>query len=209
VSKAVLCAAGVPRVGPDAVVEWAFEQQEELLAAGKQDPGGVSRMIAARFPELAACIGSAEVESKLNKSLRWAVKNQLPVMTPQLYVAGVKLCDEDSDLGMDYTLHHMLQMHAAGQLRSATPAAAPREPGLVPGSEASRLADKATKAGPRREPAPAPRADKPAAPGATAEPRPAGPVVEPETKTPPPTKELPDVREPETPAGGREDAGAP
>ncbi|PCC68289.1 Uncharacterized membrane protein [Nannocystis exedens] len=206
VSKAVLCAATVPAVGPDAVVEWAFEQQEELLAAGKQDPAGVSRMIAARFPELGACIGSAETEAKLNKSLRWAVKNQLPVMTPQLYVAGVKLCDEDSDLGMDFMLHHMLQKHAAGQLKSAAPAAAPREPGLVPGSEAgSRPADKATKAAPRREPAKtAAEADKAASPGSGApEPRPA----EPEKKTP--ATELPSVRDPEAPAAGQEEAGAP
>lgn len=135
VSKAVLCAANVPAIGPDAVIAWAFEQQEALLAAGKQDPAGVSRMIAARFPELGACVESAAADSRLNKSLRWAVKNQLSVMTPQLFVAGVKLCDEDSDLGMDYTLHHMLQRHAAGQL-GATAKPAASAGGLVPGSEA-------------------------------------------------------------------------
>ncbi|MDC0667885.1 vitamin K epoxide reductase/DsbA family protein [Nannocystis radixulma] len=209
VSKAVLCAATVPGVGPDAVVQWAFEQQEELLAAGKQDLDGVSRMIAARFPELGACIKSAETEAKLNKSLRWTVKNQLPVMTPQLYVAGVKLCDEDSDLGMDFTLHHMLQKHAAGQLASTAPAAAPREPGVVPGSEAaSRPADKATKAAPKREPAKAaPEADKSASrPAEPAEPRPAEPAAEPEKKAAPPATELPSVRDPETPASGQEEA---
>jgi hypothetical protein len=209
VSKAVLCAASVPGVGPDAVVQWAFEQQEELLAAGKQDLDGVSRMIAARFPELGACIKSAETEAKLNKSLRWTVKNQLPVMTPQLYVAGVKLCDEDSDLGMDFTLHHMLQKHAAGQLASTTPAAAPREPGVVPGSEAtSRQADKGTKAAAKREPAKAaPEADKDATrPAEPAEPRPAEPVAEPEKKASPPAAELPSVRDPETPASGQEEA---
>ncbi|MBZ5715762.1 vitamin K epoxide reductase family protein [Nannocystis pusilla] len=209
VSKAVLCAATVPGLGADAVVQWAFEQQEALLAAGKQDLAGVSRMIAARFPELGACIGSAETEAKLNKSLRWTVKNQLPVMTPQLYVAGVKLCDEDSDLGMDFTLHHMLQKHAAGQLASTTPAAGPREPGVVPGSEAAaRQTDKATKAAAKREPAKAaPEADKGApGPAEPAEPRPAEPVAEPEKKAPPRATELPSVADPETPAGGQEEA---
>lgn len=180
VSQAVLCGATVPAVGPDAVVQWAFEQQEALLAQGKQDLEGVSRMIAARFPELTACLGSPEVESRLNKSLRWAVKNQLPVMTPQLYVAGVKLCDEDSDLGMDFTLHHMLQKHAAGQLQASTPAAAATEPSLVPGSEAS-------KAAPSKKSADKPARKKPAA------------------KQPAPV-DLPDVSEPDA---KQDEGGAP
>jgi uncharacterized membrane protein len=209
VSEAVLCATTVPAVGPDAVVQWAFEQQEALLAQGKQDLEGVSRMIAARFPELTACMGSPEVESRLNKSLRWTVKNQLPVMTPQLYVAGVKLCDEDSDLGMDFTLHHMLKKHAAGQLQASTPVGGvPAEPSLVPGSEATpRPAGKSAK--PARKPTPTKA--KPSGPSQTP---PAEPVTEPKRVPPiPPPTELPDVREPgqapDGPADGREDAGAP
>jgi hypothetical protein len=186
VSEAVLCAATVASVGPDAVVQWAFEQQEALLAAGKQDPEGVGRMIAARFPELAACLGSPEVQSRLNKSLRWAVKNQLPVMTPQLYVDGVKLCDEDSDLGMDYTLHRMLEQHAAGQLRASTPAAAPVEPTLVPGSEAPKAGAKKAGKPAAKAPKPVTKAPKPAA---------GGPA---DAKQPAPA-DLPDVREPDAP----------
>jgi uncharacterized membrane protein len=203
VSEAVLCATTVPSVGPDAVVAWAFEQQETLLAAGKQDLENVSKMITARFPELGACLRSPEVESRLNKSLRWAVKNQLPVMTPQLYVAGVKLCDEDSDLGMDYTLHRMLEKHAAGQLQASTPAAAPVEPSLVPGSEASKstAAGKAGKAAPKSAPKrePTKAAPKPSSPAET----PAEPVTEPKQ---PPISNLPDVREPD---GEQEAGGTP
>ncbi len=155
VAQAVLCGATVPAVGPDAVVAWAFEQQEAILAQGKQDLEGVSRMITARFPELAGCLGSPEVESRLNKSLRWAVKNELPVMTPQLYVAGVKLCDEDSDLGMDFTLHRMLEQHAAGRLVATTPATATAEPSLVPGSEApAKAPTKADKPARKAKPKP-------------------------------------------------------
>lgn len=192
VSKAVLCGATVPTVGPDAVVAWAFEQQEVLLETGKKDLDGVSRMIAARFPALEACIASPEVESQLNKSLRWTVKNQLPVMTPQLYVGGVKLCDEDSDLGMDFTLHHMLRKHAAGQLQATTPAAAPAEPTLVPGSEATPQAPKKAR----------PAKAKPSKPAA-AKPAKAEPVAEP--KRVPPVQPLPDVRDPDP----EQDAGAP
>jgi hypothetical protein len=61
-------------------------------------------------------VGSAGVRSKINKSLRWAVSNRLPVLTPQLYVDGVKLCDEDTDLGMDFALSRMIEMRKAGKL---------------------------------------------------------------------------------------------
>jgi uncharacterized membrane protein len=191
VSEAVLCGTTVASVGPDAVVAWAFEQQETLLAAGKQDLENVSKMIVARFPELGSCLRSPEVESRLNKSLRWAVKNQLPVMTPQLYVAGVKLCDEDSDLGMDYTLHRMLEKHAAGQLQASTPAAAPVGPSLVPGSESKSTASKKGADKPVRK--------KPAAP-ASKPTGPADPPTEPDQPQPkrPPIADLPDVREPDS-----------
>jgi len=206
VSEAVLCATTVPAVGPDAVVAWAFEQQEALLAAGKQDLESVSRMISARFPELGSCLRSPEVESRLNKSLRWAVKNQLPVMTPQLYVAGVKLCDEDSDLGMDYTLHRMLEKHAAGQLQASTPAAAPVEPSLVPGSESKSTAGKKSADKPaRKKPAAPTPASKPSGPSpasGAADP-PSEPVTEPKRPAP---VDLPDVQEPDE---GKQEGGSP
>jgi hypothetical protein len=201
VSEAVLCATTVPSVGPDAVVAWAFEQQEALLAAGKQDLESVSKMINARFPELGSCLRSPEVESRLNKSLRWSVKNQLPVMTPQLYVAGVKLCDEDSDLGMDYTLHRMLEKHAAGQLQASTPAAAPVEPSLVPGSESKSTTSKKSADKPARKREPTKTQPKPTAPAdAPSEPD------QPQPKRPAPA-DLPDLREPDP--AGEQDGGAP
>ena len=33
----------------------------------------------------------ARARSKINKSLRWAVRNRLPLFTPQLFIEGVKL----------------------------------------------------------------------------------------------------------------------
>ncbi|MCX4243446.1 vitamin K epoxide reductase family protein [Paraliomyxa miuraensis] len=210
VSQAVLCAATVPAVGPDAVVAWAFEQQEALLAQGKSDLEGVSRMIIARFPELQSCLGSPEVESRLNKSLRWTVKNQLPVMTPQLYVAGVKLCDEDSDLGMDFVLDRMLQQHAAGTLKSTAPApAAPAEPALVPGSEAPATNEASkggkTAKGKTAKPA-APAGTKPSEPKPTApepaDPKPTEPAAQPDSK-------LPTVEELPPPEGEEDDGGTP
>jgi hypothetical protein len=108
VSEAVLCAGDK---APD-VIAWAFAQEDEIKAAAKADPGAAGKLIKQRFPELAACVGSPDARSRLNKSLRWIVANNLRVLTPQVYVDNVKLCDEDVDLGLEYTLRHMLERHA-------------------------------------------------------------------------------------------------
>ena len=54
------------------------------------------------------CLGSTLVKNKLTKSLRWAVANGIPVLTPQLFVGTARMCDEDSDLGLEFTLAKML-----------------------------------------------------------------------------------------------------
>ena len=53
-------------------------------------------------------LGGNLVKSKLTKSLRWAVGNAIPVLTPQLFVGNSRMCDEDSDLGLEFTLSRML-----------------------------------------------------------------------------------------------------
>ena len=110
VSEAVLCAgADAP-----AVIAWALEEQEHIRTEAARDRGAAQRIVSARFPRLASCIGSAGVRARLNRSLRWAVSNHLPVLTPQLYVNGTKLCDEDTDLGMDYALSRLLSRTSGG-----------------------------------------------------------------------------------------------
>jgi len=106
VSQAVLCA----EADAEEVLRWAFENQDALHEAGTSPNGddAVTRMVRARFPSLASCIGSATVQARLNRSLRWAVANQLPVLTPQVYVDDTRLCDEDTDLGLDYALSRLL-----------------------------------------------------------------------------------------------------
>lgn len=104
ISEAMLCA------GDDApkVLTWAFEQQERIRTESAADPEAAGRLVTAAFPAVAGCVGKPAVRSKLNQSLRWAVKNQLPVLTPQLFVDGQRVCDADTDLGLDYTLARML-----------------------------------------------------------------------------------------------------
>ncbi len=116
VSEAVLCAAAKDPNSAPRVIEWAFAEQEKIREATKADPEAAARMSREKFPELAACIGSADAKSRLNKSLRWSVANNIRVLTPQLFVDNVKLCDEDVDLGLEYTLKTMLDRHAAGTL---------------------------------------------------------------------------------------------
>ncbi|MCA9652882.1 MAG: hypothetical protein H6712_20680 [Myxococcales bacterium] len=219
VSEGLLCAAEDPTVGSDAFVQWAFDRQEELTKAGAVPPkegetSPIATMIAARFPSLEGCLGSAEVKSRLNKSMRWMVANQLPVMTPQLYVAGVKLCDEDTDLGLDFTLHHMLQRHAAGQLSADAPAPADAgTPALVPGSAAKPTAEPKARgktkapAKPKVErPTPALKAEPSKAEPSKAEPSKAEPSkAEPSKAEPEP---LPGVEELPPPSDDDDDGGA-
>lgn len=104
VSEGVLCAGDEA----EAVLHWAFEHQEEIRTAAGTDPGAAAKMVKEAFPKVASCVGTPKVKQRLTQSLRWAVANQLPVMTPQVYVDGTKLCDEDSDLGMDWALARLL-----------------------------------------------------------------------------------------------------
>lgn len=114
VSKAVLCAAEKGGPSPREVIDWAFASQPELLAAAKSDPELVRDRLLSRFSGLEDCIASAETEKKLNNSMWWAVKHSLPVLTPQIYVSGVKLCGEDTDLGLEYTLQRLLDRQGQG-----------------------------------------------------------------------------------------------
>jgi uncharacterized membrane protein len=107
ISEAVLCAEGEA----SEVIDWAFERQEEIVEAAREDPDAAARMARQRFPALADCIGSPRVQAKLNQSLRWAVQNELPVLTPQVYVGDSRMCDADTDLGMDYALTRLVERY--------------------------------------------------------------------------------------------------
>jgi hypothetical protein len=112
VSEAVLCAGDRAPL----VIAWAFEVQDEIRAAAKTDPAAAARYVKQKFPDLAACVGSPDARSRLNKSLRWSVANNIHVLTPQLFVNNVKLCDEDVDLGLEYALSIMLDRYGKGTL---------------------------------------------------------------------------------------------
>lgn len=106
VSEAMLCATDAAT--SRRILDWAFTHQEALLAEAKDNEAGVVARLKSEFPAVASCVGSPQARNKVVKSLRWAVANALPVMTPQLFVNGSRLCDEDTDLGLEYTLTRML-----------------------------------------------------------------------------------------------------
>ncbi len=109
-SEAILCAPA----SAEQILDWAFAEQERLLALGKSDEVALRAEVKTKFPALASCLGSAEVKAKLNKSLRFAVANALAVSTPQLFVRETRLCDEDTDLGLEFALGRLLSAETPG-----------------------------------------------------------------------------------------------
>lgn len=110
-SKAVLC--GEHRGGQ--VLDWIYDNQETLLEEAKAAAGSnnIQGAIRRRFPELVDCVKSKKTAQRLDRVMRFAVDNHLPVSTPQLFVGGTRLCDEDTDIGLAYTLPRL-----APELRS-------------------------------------------------------------------------------------------
>lgn len=113
VSEAVLCADREA----DKVIDWAFDHQEQIRKRAEGNPEAAREMIKQEFPHLASCVGSPKVEQRLNQSLRWAVDEKLKVLTPQIYVDRVRLCDADVDLGLEFALSTMIDRSKEGTLR--------------------------------------------------------------------------------------------
>ncbi len=100
VSKALICADGGGKAR--AFLDWAYEEQEDLAAAGKQGKEALLARIRARFPGLDACIDDKKTKQRLDAGLRFAVENKIRVSTPQLFLGDQRVCDEDTDLGLRY-----------------------------------------------------------------------------------------------------------
>lgn len=104
VSEAILCEPALA----NEILDWAFESQDAIMAAEKARDGAAARMVTQQFPSTRACVGTSRARAKVHQSLRLAVANELPVLTPQLFVEGRKLCNEDTDLGLEYSLSQLL-----------------------------------------------------------------------------------------------------
>jgi hypothetical protein len=104
VARAVLCAKGQERQ----MLEWAFAEQTALSAAGKSGEAALKARIAQRWGQtLVDCTDSRDAKATLNKHLHFAAENNVPVSTPQVFLGKRRLCDEDTDLGLRFTLKQL------------------------------------------------------------------------------------------------------
>lgn len=96
------------------VLDFIFDHQEEMRLAGiGKDINRIRNLVVEKFPDLASCIDSNEARIKLNKTLHYAVDLSLPVITPQVYIKGRRLCDEDTDLGLAFALKTLVETEGA------------------------------------------------------------------------------------------------
>jgi hypothetical protein len=101
VSKAVIC--GGERAKE--VLEWAYSDQEYLARAGKAGEGTLRSVIQQRWgPDVLKCIDDRATSVRLNQHLHFASDNSIPVSTPQVYLGKQRVCDEDTDIGLRFTL---------------------------------------------------------------------------------------------------------
>jgi hypothetical protein len=114
VSEAMLCAKESSADDALAILDWAFLHQERLRESAKASDEPVRAELVKTFPKVKDCLGSSKIKNKVNKSLRWAVTNALPVLTPQLFIGDKRVCDEDTDLGLEYTVSQMIEDAQAG-----------------------------------------------------------------------------------------------
>jgi uncharacterized membrane protein len=121
VSEAMLCANGLGNdKDPEEarrLLAYAFKHQEELRTLASKDENALRARLERDFPRVKGCLGGSAVKNKLNKSLRWAVDNAIPVLTPQLFVRDRRLCDEDTDMGLEYTLRRAISRAPRGAKR--------------------------------------------------------------------------------------------
>ncbi|HTM19206.1 MAG TPA: vitamin K epoxide reductase family protein, partial [Kofleriaceae bacterium] len=189
VSYAAMCAG---ERAPE-VFDWAFGNQDRIRDAETAQPGSAARLAKERFPDLAACIDSPKVKLDLHKALRWAVANGLQLTTPQLYIDGVRLCEEDVDIGLEYALGEMLERHRNHALVVTWPPPQPPAPATaakpVEDTPPAPARPHRTRA-PETPPTPPPAAGEPTpAPPPGAEPPPAAEA--PPGAEPPPAPEAP------------------
>lgn len=111
VSEAMLC----DRDQAPQILHWAFGEQERLRTLARTDEPALRRELGSRFPWVKGCLGTAAIKNKVNKSLRFAVKNALPLLTPQLFIGDRRVCDEDTDLGLEFSVERMVATQSPSQ----------------------------------------------------------------------------------------------
>ena len=100
-ARAVICSEANAREA----LEWMYDHQDELTRLGRAGEGQLKAKLRERFgAELVTCLDAKKTKVRLNNLLQYAVSNHVPVSTPQVYLGERRVCDEDTDLGLRYTL---------------------------------------------------------------------------------------------------------
>ncbi len=103
VSRAVLCAKD-----PKQMLDWAYQNQNALVEAGKRGEKALVGVLEKRWGKgLSSCMSSNQTTLQLNRHLHYAVDNSVPVSTPQVFIEGQRLCDEDIDIGLMFALERI------------------------------------------------------------------------------------------------------
>ncbi|HEY3352372.1 MAG TPA: vitamin K epoxide reductase family protein [Polyangia bacterium] len=103
-SRAVVCAEGREREALD----WVYRNQDELTRLGKAGDAPLRARVREHFGGgVDACLDAKKTKVRMNNLLQYAVANRVPVSTPQLYLGERRVCDEDTDLGLRYTLSQL------------------------------------------------------------------------------------------------------
>jgi hypothetical protein len=103
-SGVVICSGGSAR----SALEWAYAEQDDLREAGKLGPDVLKQRISARFgPDIAKCADDKKTTVRLNQHLHFASNNRVPISTPQMFLGDRRVCEEDTDLGLKYTLSQL------------------------------------------------------------------------------------------------------
>ena len=105
VSKAIICGGEQARQ----VLDWAYDEQDELVSAAKTGGDAALRSVIGRRwgAALLSCMDTPATKLKLNHELHFAADNSIPISMPQVYLGDLKVCDEDTDLGLRYTLREL------------------------------------------------------------------------------------------------------
>jgi hypothetical protein len=54
-----------------------------------------------------SCVDARDTDVQLNRHLHFAAENSIPVSTPQMYLGRQRVCDEDTDIGLRFTLSQL------------------------------------------------------------------------------------------------------
>lgn len=102
-SRAVICGNGEHEAR--AVLEWSYENQDDLKELAKRGEKALIAKIGERWGNnLASCVSGKAAAAQLNQQLHFAANAHIPVSTPQMFLGEQRICDEDTDLGLKYTM---------------------------------------------------------------------------------------------------------